>query len=86
MTWLWENKEHNVNEITHANFKSCNVNNTEKYAGDYVWTAPDEPGTHHFACGREFGKHGGPGPAYGDHCRNGNMRATIKVSENCTTT
>ena len=73
VTWLWEEKDHNVNPITKQEFETCTVSNNTKEAGNYVWTAPETAGTHYFACGR----------FNGGHCRNGNMRATVKVSNHC---
>ena len=84
VTWLWENKDHNVNNITKEDFDSCNVNNPTPYSGDHVWTAPTEitsiTETFYFACGRAYGV---GSPNVGLHCRDGNMRATIKVSNFC---
>ena len=77
MTWTWENKDHNVNQLDKTAFDHCNVNNSIAYSGDYVWTAPTvitEPSElFYFACER----------LNGIHCRDGNMRAIIKVSNDC---
>ena len=62
---------HNVAMVTKTAYDACN-GNPLAVDGPYTWTAyAVEGGKHYFICGV-------PG-----HCKDGNMKITVTVSDNC---
>ena len=64
---------HNVKQVSKTAYDTCLVNGIGTAEdGPYTWAAwTEEGGTRYFVCGV-------PG-----HCKDGNMKITVTVSDNC---
>eukprot|EP00092_Neocalanus_flemingeri_P037130 GFUD01040418.1.p1 GENE.GFUD01040418.1~~GFUD01040418.1.p1 ORF type:complete len:1040 (+),score=193.32 GFUD01040418.1:3-3122(+) len=79
VTFLWQHG-HTVDGRSKHDYESCILKggNHKAGTGGYPWTAP-AVGDYYFACGLDYDQN----TTIGGHCKKGNMKAHILVSNSC---